>query len=103
MNKFETEAMSIVLGAIPSNDYAVFIFGSRASETYKESSDLDIGILGNKPFPFEKFLHIKSLLEESNVPYKTDLVDFYSAPQEFKSVALKKIRVWHCPQNITID
>ena len=41
----------IVLKHIPKDNFAVFLFGSRADGNAKPLSDIDIGILGPEPLP----------------------------------------------------
>jgi len=41
----------IVLKHIPKDNFAVFLFGSRAVGNAKPLSDIDIGILGLEPLP----------------------------------------------------
>jgi predicted nucleotidyltransferase len=50
----------------------VYLFGSLATGTATESSDIDVGIKGLPP---EKFFHLYARLEEE-VPYHVDLIDF---------------------------
>lgn len=103
MNHFVEEARILVLRELPQDKFAVFVFGSRAGINAAESSDLDIGILGNAPLTLELYCRIKSVLEDSTIPYKVDVVDFYTASQDFKNIALKNISVWNCPKNIIIN
>ena len=51
------------------------IFGSRAKGNYKRGSDIDIAIM-NAGIDEDILRKIKSDLEESDLPYKTDLVNF---------------------------
>lgn len=73
----------------------VFLFGSRANGTFKRGSDIDIGF---QKISKEEFLKVRDELsifwEDSIVPYKIDLVNFESTPDDFKKIALKEIVVW---------
>ena len=51
------------------------IFGSRAKENYKPSSDIDLVIYGKK-IDEKLLLHIASELDELPTPYKFDIVDY---------------------------
>lgn len=84
----------IVLNHIDTNQYQVFLFGSRACGNAKKHSDIDVGILGNQKFSVIKKFDIEDAIDESIVPYKVDLVDFFSLDNKFKSEALKKIVIW---------
>ena len=84
----------IVLNHIDTNQYKVFLFGSRACGNAKKYSDIDVGILGNQKFSIIKKFDIEDAIDESIVPYKVDLVDFFGVDNKFKSEALKKIVIW---------
>ena len=57
-------------------DRKVLAFGSRATWTAKEYSDLDLAILGDEPL----LLNVKSALtegfSESDLPFKVDIVEW---------------------------
>jgi hypothetical protein len=36
----------------------------------------------------------KQILQESNIPFKVDIVDFSSAKENFQKIALKDIEIW---------
>ncbi len=92
----------IVLKHIPKDNFAVFLFGSRAVGNAKPLSDIDIGILGLEPLPTIIKVDLESDLEESIVPYKIDLIDFYQVDKDFKKEALNTIQIWNCPKNISL-
>ena len=93
----------IVLKHIPKDNFAVFLFGSRAVGNAKPLSDIDIGILGSEPLPTIIKADLESDLEESIVPYKIDLIDFYQVDKDFKKEALNTIQIWNCPKNISLN
>ncbi len=96
------ELKRIILSAINPNEHLVFLFGSRARKTAKFYSDVDIGILGKKPLG--KTLHrIINQIEDSSVPYKIDLVDFYSVTNDFKKEALKGAIFWNKPKDMNLN
>ena len=55
----------------------VHIFGSRAKDTSKPGSDIDLAIM-NKEINSNTLLKLKNDFEESSLPYKVDLVDFHT-------------------------
>ena len=93
----------IVLKHIPKDNFAVFLFGSRAVGNAKPLSDIDIGILGLEPLPIIIKADLETALEESIVPYKIDLIDFYKVDKDFKKEALNTIQIWNCPKNINLN
>ena len=93
----------IVLKHVPKNEFAVFLFGSRAASNSNSLSDIDVGIMGTKPLPTLIMADLDSDLEESIVPFKIDLIDFYQVDQAFKDEALSSIQIWNCPKNIKLN
>ena len=85
---------NIVLSHIEPSEHFVFLFGSRAWGANKKYTDVDIGILGNKPIG-KIYYKIVNDLEESIVPYKVDIIDFSLVDEKFKKNALKKIEIWN--------
>ena len=82
----------IIFKYLNPKEYQVFIFGSRATGKARKYSDYDIGILGKKPVPLKVLGKIEEALEESDLPYKVEVVDFSLLPSNFKKVALSKIK-----------
>lgn len=67
----------------------IFIFGSRARETNKKFSDIDIAIKNpNKP-DYKLLAMIRFDLEESELPYKIDLSDYHDLDKEILSDAIE--------------
>ena len=93
----------IVLKQVPNDAFAIFLFGSRAAGNAKPLSNIDIGILGTEPLPMIVKAHLEADLEESIVPFKIDLIDFYQVDKDFKKEALKKIQICNCPKNIKLN
>jgi predicted nucleotidyltransferase len=48
----------IVLKHVPTDAFAIFLFGSRAAGNAKPLSDIDIGILGTEPLPMIVKAHL---------------------------------------------
>ena len=84
----------IVLQHIDSKEFKVFLFGSRACGNSKKFSDIDVGILGNKEVSAIKKFDIEQAIDDSIVPFKVDIVDFFYANSKFKTEALKQIIEW---------
>lgn len=92
----------MILNHVDLNKYAVFLFGSQAIKPISRKSDIDIGILGNEKMPLVKILELKSMIENSIIPFKVDIVDFFGANSDFKQIALKNIVIWNQPNSIDI-
>lgn len=78
----------IVRKHLPSTEYKAFLFGSRVAGNHRKFSDVDLGILGNKPIPSDVFFNLQQDLEDSDIPYIVELLDFSSVAESFKSKAL---------------
>ncbi len=70
----------------------VYLFGSRARGDNTAYSDVDIGILAKEDISAKMTL-LRMILEESNLPYKVDLVDL-SENSSLLEVVLKEGERW---------
>lgn len=70
-------------------NHQVWIFGSRAKGTAKNTSDLDICIKGERPLILNTLAHLRSDFSESNLPYKVDVVDWCEINEDFKKIIEK--------------
>jgi predicted nucleotidyltransferase len=66
----------------------VWVFGSRARSGAKKYSDLDLAIEcnGGKKISSEIISDLKYEFEESDLPYKVDIVDMSTLSREFQLV-----------------
>ncbi|MBI2888824.1 MAG: nucleotidyltransferase domain-containing protein [Candidatus Liptonbacteria bacterium] len=69
--------------------YKIFFFGSRVTGRGDDRSDIDIGILGNEPVPRDAIGKIQDDIEESDILYDIDVVDFATVSDRFKKVAME--------------
>lgn len=93
-DKYIVKARDIILHHIDREDVSVFLFGSR-TKFHRISSDLDIGFLGSTPVARKILTRIRFDLEESDIPYHVDLIDFSTVSENFKKTALEDIKVWN--------
>ena len=97
-NKYLTMLKNIILSSIDKSKYKVFLFGSRVSGSDKRYSDIDIGILGDKPLG-RAYYRIINKIEACDIPYKVDIVDFNLVDKKFKEIALQKVEIWNDPKS----
>jgi predicted nucleotidyltransferase len=64
----------------------VWVFGSRIKGTTKQSSDLDLAIDAARPLSRQESATMPDAFEESDLPYKVDLVDLQSVSEPFKAI-----------------
>jgi len=60
------------------SDTGIVLFGSRASGDESLNSDYDIAIISRSKNIMKKISRVKEELENSNIPYKVDVLDYYS-------------------------
>ena len=83
-------AASVIRRHVPDPAYRVFLFGSRATGSAGERSDIDIGIEGPVPASRAALAAIHDELEEAPTLYTIDIVDFARMPQRFRQVAERR-------------
>lgn len=68
---------NLLIDPLQKNKAKVYVFGSRARGTQHPFSDIDILYEENPEYPIEddKISLIKEALEDSNLPFKVDLVN----------------------------
>ena len=75
---------SILAGHVPECE--VRAFGSRATWTAKDYSDLDLAIVGVSPLDCETLGQLKEALEQSNLPMRVDVLDWHTITDSFRKV-----------------
>ncbi len=66
--------------------FKVWVFGSRANWTAKDSSDLDMAVEGIGTLDYEAMVGLEVAFEESDLPYTVDVVDINAISPEFKRI-----------------
>src|SRR5438132_5879064 len=69
-------AASVIRRHVPDPAYRVFLFGSRATGSAGERSDIDIGMEGPAPVSRAALAAIHDELEEAPFLYTIEVVDF---------------------------
>ena len=86
----------------------VWVFGSRATWTTKDSSDLDLALEGDKQVPARSLSALESAFEDSDLPYDVDVVDVQRIAGSFRRIVTEQ-RVplpgssGHSRLNATVD
>ena len=60
-------------------------FGSRATWTAKDYSDLDLAVVGKGPLDWKALGRLKEAFEESNLPMRVDVLDWHSISERFRN------------------
>ena len=66
-------------------DCEVRAFGSRATWTAKDSSDLDLAIVGEDPLDLRTLGRLKEAFEESRLPMRVDVLDWHAVTDSFRA------------------
>jgi predicted nucleotidyltransferase len=85
------ELKTLLIASFPKEK--IYLFGSRAKGTASIYSDYDIAIESDNPLK-NKLTMIKSLIEESSIPYKIDLIELSKAPY-LKNIVHNEGILWH--------
>ncbi|MCY4003901.1 MAG: restriction endonuclease subunit S [Rhodospirillales bacterium] len=67
-------------------DRKVLVFGSRATWTAKDYSDLDLAILGGEPLPLDVITTMAEGFGEADLPFKVDLVEWAKIDQTLRNI-----------------
>ena len=84
----------VILSYLGNEDLKIFLFGSRARGDNTVMADVDVGILPKGEFDRRILPLLKEMIENLNIPYKVDIVDFTTISDEFKKDVLKEAVVW---------
>ena len=61
-------------------------FGSRATWTAKDYSDLDLALVGEEPLDWTTLGRLKEAFEESDLPMRVDVLDWRAISESFRNV-----------------
>ena len=67
----------------------VYVFGSRALGTTKRASDLDLAIDLGRALDRKENTQLVLAFEDSDLPYKVDIIDLHSVEESFKKIIEK--------------
>jgi predicted nucleotidyltransferase len=63
---------------------SVWVFGSRAGGQPRRFSDLDLAIDAQRPLSFSETGSLREAFDDSDLPYKVDIVDWHVADEGFR-------------------
>ncbi|OGV26222.1 MAG: hypothetical protein A3F18_05890 [Legionellales bacterium RIFCSPHIGHO2_12_FULL_37_14] len=67
-------------------DRNIVAFGSRIHHTAKDTSDLDLCIMGSNPIPLEVLANLRDAFSLSIIPFKIDVIDWTSIAPAFQKI-----------------
>ncbi|MHB9028630.1 MAG: nucleotidyltransferase family protein [Candidatus Latescibacterota bacterium] len=74
-------------------EYEVRAFGSRVTRTAKKHSDLDLAVAGRERIDPKRLDRLKEAFEESDLPFRVDVLDWNAISPEFRKIIEKKYEV----------
>ncbi len=80
------EIVQDILRAHLPAGFEVWVFGSRANYTTKDSSDLDLAVEGTASLNHRTMVGLEIAFEESDLPYTVDVVDLNAISHNFKQI-----------------
>jgi predicted nucleotidyltransferase len=92
--KYLERVKETVLNRLKGEPATVILFGSRARGDGSAGSDVDVGIIPKGMIDKGKLSLLREELENSNIPYKVELVNFAEVSAGFAKIALKDSVVW---------
>lgn len=69
----------------------LFVFGSRVNGRNRKYSDIDLGLISETEISPLLRLNLEEEFDNSNIPFRVDVVDFSKVTDNFKEVALKDV------------
>ena len=89
-NHLET-VTRILAGQVPECE--VRAFGSRVTWTAKDYSDLDLVVVGERALEPDALRRLKEAFEESDLPFRVEVLDWHAISPAFQKVIEKKYEV----------
>ncbi len=68
-------------------------FGSRALGKAKPYSDLDLAVVGPAKLDIKVMARLKEAFEESDLPFRVDVLDWHAVPETFRENIAKGFEV----------
>lgn len=84
MINIEERHFAILKDILSHYDYNFYLFGSRITDKVKPFSDIDLFYV--EPIPAKTISQLEEELEESDLPYEVDLVDYQQCDADFQKI-----------------
>jgi len=78
-------------------DCEVWVFGSRYHGTAKESSDLDLVVIGEHKLLLSQMADLRYAFQESDLVFSVDIIDWNKISKKFQSAISKSHKVIYYP------
>ncbi|HGY56954.1 MAG TPA: nucleotidyltransferase domain-containing protein [Caldithrix abyssi] len=91
---YRDRIIKIIREIIPDPQLKIILYGSRARGDAHATSDFDIAIDLSEKIPARFISRIKEKLENSDIPYKVDIVDLNGISEELKQRIIREGKLW---------
>ena len=93
------EEIKIIIDIIKKHvpDCEVWIFGSRYHGTAKESSDLDLVVIGEYKLSLSQMADLRLAFQESDLLFSVDIIDWNKISKKFQLAISKGYKVIYAP------
>jgi len=88
------EIKNLILEFLKDQEVSILLFGSRSRKSHHQGSDVDIGIIPRGGVDPKCLVLLREILENINIPYKVELIDFSTTSEDFRNEALKEAEWW---------
>jgi len=75
-------------------------FGSRLAGTARPYSDLDLAVRGTARLSGDTLRHLKEAFEESDLPFRVDVLDWHAISPEFQRVIENQYEIIQQPNPV---
>lgn len=72
----------------------IYLFGSRARDTHREWSDIDLALDAGIILPNVKIGEVNDVLAATNMPYKVDVLDFQNVSADMQEIIKRDMKIW---------
>ena len=93
-NDYLEKLKEATLDVLEGEEVKIILFGSRARQDNCITSDVDIGLIPYGRMDRKKLVLLRQKVEDLNIPYKVEIVDFSQTSPGFKKEAMKGAVRW---------
>ena len=94
MNQYLEQLRNLSLLIFKNEPVKIILFGSRARGDNQLTSDADIGIIPQEGSCAKEVTLLREKIEQSNIPFKVDVVNLKETSEDFYNEAVKEAVVW---------
>jgi uncharacterized protein len=90
--EYKKKIIGLILVFLPKTK--IYLFGSRATKTHRETSDVDIALDNKEKVSRITISQIKDAIMAIDMPYDIDIVDLNNVSDKFKTLIKKTMVQW---------